>query len=473
MNKKQLFIILIISTALCSPLAKGHISQNINLPTLNLGISADYPPFAYQKNGQIVGFEVDLAKAIAAEMNHDLNIHDMDFSSIIPSIKSGRIDLSMSALAITPERAKSVDFSKPYYEVAPAIVCLKESTITSKKDLAHKRVAAQLGSTLEELSKNIASEYDNVELFSAPRMIQLIEELKIGRVDAVLVDAEQAKAFAAANPNLQVILMQDDASGWAAAFPKGSLLQHEYNNALQALIDRGALDSIKDKWLGEPNEDFLEAINDEWPAILYIIKGSCVTLQYTLLSVFLGLILGSLLTFAKIHHSFILRSFAKTYTSIFRGTPLLVQLSLVYFALPTITGYQISAFMAGIIAFSLNSGAYLSESIRGGIESIDKGQFEAAQALGVPYRQMMKDIIMPQALRNILPALVNEIVNLLKETAIISVIGASDLMRRAQVVAAEKYSFLMPLLVAAACYYILVLIFSSFAKYLEFKLKQS
>ncbi len=205
-------------------------------------------------------------------------------------------------------------------------------------------------------------------------------------------------------------------------------------------------------------------------SVVYIAGGIIVTLQYTLISVALGFILGALLALSKISHIKILNVIASTYISIFRGTPLLIQLSLIYFAIPTLTGYQMSVFVAGIIALSLNSAAYVSEIIRAGIGSIDRGQFEAAKALGVPYTSMMKDIILPQAFKNILPALVNEAVNLLKESAIISVIGGADLMRRAQTVAAEQYSYFGPLLIASAFYYILVVLFSYFAKILEKRL---
>lgn len=212
-------------------------------------------------------------------------------------------------------------------------------------------------------------------------------------------------------------------------------------------------------------------IQDWLSSIQYISGGIIVTLEYTLISVALGLIFGSLLSLCKISHNKALKAFSSTYTSIFRGTPLLIQLSLIYFAIPSLTGYQMSVFEAGIIAFSLNSAAYVSEIIRAGIQSIDKGQFEAAKSLGIPYTFMMKDIIFPQALKNILPALVNEVINLLKETAIISVIGGADLMRRAQIVAAEQYSYFTPLLIASAYYYILVETLSYFARVLERKIK--
>jgi len=204
---------------------------------------------------------------------------------------------------------------------------------------------------------------------------------------------------------------------------------------------------------------------------LYIIWGAGITLQYAGLSVVLGFALGAILSLFKLSHLAPLRIGARVYTSIFRGTPLLLQLSFVYFALPVLTGYEITVFQAGVAAFSLNSGAYVSEIIRAGIQAIDKGQFEASKALGVPYLLMMRDIILPQSIKNILPALVNEMVNLLKESAIISVIGGADLMRRAQLVAAEEYTYFGPLIIAGLCYYVLVLALSGTAKYLEVKLQ--
>ena len=198
------------------------------------------------------------------------------------------------------------------------------------------------------------------------------------------------------------------------------------------------------------------------PHLYFILKGVTVTLKYSVISVCFGLIIGTILAFLKVIDLKILRLAAHAYTSIFRGTPLLIQLTIIYFGLPGLIGLKLSVFSAGVIAFSLNSGAYVSEIIRAGIES--------AKALGISPILRMKDIILPQAFRSILPALVNELINLVKESCLISVIGEMDLMRRAQVVSAETYTFFTPMLTAAAAYYLMVLIISSFALLLEKRL---
>lgn len=206
------------------------------------------------------------------------------------------------------------------------------------------------------------------------------------------------------------------------------------------------------------------------PHIYFILEGVIVTLKYSTISVVFGLIIGIVLALLKVSKHLSLRLFADAYTSIFRGTPLLIQLSIVYFGIPGLLGVKLSVFAAGIIAFSLNSGAYVSEVIRAGIMAVDKGQTEAAKALGIPSALIMKDIIIPQAIRNIFPSLINELINLIKESALISMIGEMDIMRRAQVVSAETFSYFFPMITAALAYYLMVLLISSIAKILERRL---
>jgi His/Glu/Gln/Arg/opine family amino acid ABC transporter permease subunit len=166
-----------------------------------------------------------------------------------------------------------------------------------------------------------------------------------------------------------------------------------------------------------------------------------------------------------------LKWIADFYTSIFRGTPLVLQLMIIYFGMPQLLGFQIDQFWAAVTALSLNSAAYVSEIIRAGINAIDKGQKEAAVALGVPYGKMMKDLLLPQAFKNISPAIINELITLTKESAIVTVIGLGDIMRRAYQSGAATYNYLEPLIVAGLIYYVLVLILAFIGKGVERKLK--
>lgn len=209
------------------------------------------------------------------------------------------------------------------------------------------------------------------------------------------------------------------------------------------------------------------------PNIPFILGGIWTTLAFTLVSALFGFTWGTILSILKISNIKPLKGFANVYTSIFRGTPLLVQLILIYFATPQLIGYPIPPFQAGVITFSLNSAAYSSETIRGGILAVDKGQREAAMTMGVPYALMMMDIILPQAFKNILPALVNESIALLKDSSLVSVVGATDLLRRGQIVAAEKFIYFEPLIFVGLIYYIMIVSFTWLAERFERRMRKS
>ncbi|WP_085993462.1 amino acid ABC transporter permease [Oceanobacillus senegalensis] len=217
------------------------------------------------------------------------------------------------------------------------------------------------------------------------------------------------------------------------------------------------------------NLDFSQIV----PYIPFILEGIWATLEFVIVSILIGLVLGTLLALCKITNAPFLKGLANAYTSIFRGTPLILQLMIIYFAVPQLTGYDIPAFLSAILAFGLNSAAYVSEIIRAGIMAVDKGQTEAAEALGVPYRPMMLNIILPQAIKNILPALMNEFITLTKESAIVSTIGYLDLMRRAQIVGADIYRNFEPLLIAGAIYWVMVFILTKIGQAVERRMRQS
>lgn len=240
----------------------------------------------------------------------------------------------------------------------------------------------------------------------------------------------------------------------------------------------GEIDKLVKKWFENKGTESNTSsssfgFNKIAPSIPFIIQGILVTLQFTAISAFFCFIWGTILSLFKISIFKPLVWFANAYTSIFRGTPLLLQIALVYYATPQLTGYDIPALLAGVITFTLNSGAYISETIRGGILAVDKGQREAALSLGVPYQPMMKDIILPQAIKNILPALVNESIALLKDSALVSTIGVADLLRRAQIVGAEKFIYFEPLIFAGVVYYLLVMSLTWGGYALERRLQRS
>ena len=195
-----------------------------------------------------------------------------------------------------------------------------------------------------------------------------------------------------------------------------------------------------------------------------------VTLKTTVFSLILGLVISVPLSLCKISTFKPLQWFAFFYTSVFRGVPLLVQVFMMYFGIPLVLPVRFTAFQAGTLVFAMNSAAYISESLKG---AIDIGQYEAAMALGVHYPSMMKDIILPQAIKSVLPSLVNEFISLLKNTTLIASIGLVDILCVGQQIQSRTYRAFEPFFAISVFYYVLVLGLSILGKALEKKVNAS
>ena len=202
-----------------------------------------------------------------------------------------------------------------------------------------------------------------------------------------------------------------------------------------------------------------------------LLVGAGVTIKITALSVALGVVIGLFVGIARISRIKFLRVLTAIYVDFFRGTPLLVQIFLVYFALPVITGQRVDPFVAAIGSCGINSGAYVAEIFRAGIQSIDKGQMEAGRSLGMTWVQTMRYIIVPQAFKRVIPPLGNEFIALLKDSSLVSVIGFEELTRRGQLIIAKTYGSLEIWISVAVIYLAMTLTISRFVAYLERRYK--
>lgn len=200
--------------------------------------------------------------------------------------------------------------------------------------------------------------------------------------------------------------------------------------------------------------------------------GLAVTLEVTGVALVLAFALGALIAVLKVLPCRPLRLVLDFYTSIFRGIPLIVLLFIAYFATPQLTGYKISMFAASVLTLGLNGSATVSETLRGGIEGVDRGQYDASRALGLPYVTMMARIIIPQALRSVAPALVNEVITVLKSSSLVATIGLMDMMRAAQSVQALTYRAFEPFIIVAVIYYVIVMCLTVVAACLERRLRE-
>lgn len=204
-----------------------------------------------------------------------------------------------------------------------------------------------------------------------------------------------------------------------------------------------------------------------WDNIPILLQGAVITIQITVMAVGCGFFIGMIAALANLSRFRIVRLLVKCYVELFRGTPLLVQIFMIYFALPMVIGQSINPYVAAVTACSINSGAYVSEIFRAGIQSIDKGQMEAGRSLGLTWGQTMRYIVMPQAFKAIIPPLGNEFIAMMKDTSLISVIGFEELTRRGQLIIARTYGSFEIWTAVAIIYLIMTLSISQLVAFLE------
>lgn len=216
---------------------------------LTLGTSLDYPPFESSQNGTAIGFDIDVANALAKELGYKLEIKDIDFSGLIPALKSGRVDFIMSGMSESEERKKNVDFSLPYYESEKNVLLhLKNKDFKSIEDIANKKIGTQQGSVQEAYLKELKETIPSIEIVALGRNPNLVQEVKIGRIDALIISETQVIKFIEANPELSSSSLESSQAGIAIAFKRDSPLTAKFNEALKKLEDKGTLKELKAKW---------------------------------------------------------------------------------------------------------------------------------------------------------------------------------------------------------------------------------
>jgi ABC-type amino acid transport substrate-binding protein len=221
------------------------------LPPLVLGTSADYAPFEFVKDGQVVGFDIDVAKAVAEKMGRTLEIKEMDFAALIPALQAGRVDMVMAGLNPTAERARAVDFSIPYYRATFAVISPKAAPIKAPGEFVEKNIGVQLSSTMESYVRQEALRTGNVEITPVASAINLVQELKVGRVDAIVVDAgvaHQAVTSLGKEYWVYTTLYVGDLGKNVIALQKGSALREKIDTALRTLDTSGWLDTTASRW---------------------------------------------------------------------------------------------------------------------------------------------------------------------------------------------------------------------------------
>jgi cystine transport system permease protein len=464
LNRRPWAIALVLGLICAAPMparAQDRTDPVKAAGVLRVGMEGTYPPFNYQDaQGHLTGFEVDLSKALAAKMGVRLELQPAPFAGLLASLDSGRNDVIVNQVTITDDRRKKYDFTAPYSISGIQMIVRRgeEKRFKGPADLAGHAVGVGLGTSYEAWIRThepgaLVKTYDD-----DPTKYQ---DLRVGRIDAVLNDRLTAidmmrrtgGVFVAGGPPFARQEM-----GIAVRKGQPALLA-DLNRALDQLRADGELAAISNKWFGadvtpEAARPAAGGLTLIWRSAPFLLIGAGYTLGLSLVSMAIGLAIGLGLALMRISGAPALSLPARAYVSAFRGTPLLVQLFLIYYGLPQF-GLRLDPIPSALIGFSLNVGAYTGEILRGAITAVDRGQWEAAAVIGMSPAQAMRRVILPQAARTALPPLGNSFISLVKDTSLAATIQVPELFRQAQLITARTFEVFAMYLSAAALYWVL------------------
>ncbi|WKG03200.1 ABC transporter permease subunit [Mycolicibacterium sp. HK-90] len=446
---------------------------------LRVGTEGVYAPFSYHDatTGELTGYDVDVARAVADKLGVKVEFVETPWDSIFAALEANRFDVVANEVTINDERKAKYDLSEPY-SVGEGVIVTRadDNSITSLDDLKGKVAAENATSNWSEIARKAGARVEAVEGFT-----QAIKLLNQGRVDVVVNDSIAVYAYLAETGDQTVKIAgkvgEKSEQGFAAR--KNSGLLPDLNNALDELRADGTLAAISQRYLkadasGAPAE--AESPKTTWDLVLGSLgplakAAITMTIPLTIISFIIGLVLALAVALARLSANRALSTVARFYISIIRGTPLLVQLFIVFYALPEF-GVKIDPFPAAVIAFSLNVGGYAAEIIRSAIQSIPKGQWEAAETIGLNYAGTLRRIILPQAARVAVPPLSNTLISLVKDTSLASTILVTELLRQAQIIAAPRFEFFALYGTAAIYYWVICLVLSFGQSRLERRLER-
>jgi polar amino acid transport system permease protein/polar amino acid transport system substrate-binding protein len=423
--------------------------------------------------GALVGFEVDLADALARALGVRARFVQNDWTTLIPSLERGTFDIALNGIEVTPALAARVAFSRPYYRFSERLVARRgDGRVRDLASTAGLRVGTLAGSLSWRLARDAGAQAIPYEGVDEPFI-----DLAHGRIDAVLLDDIIVARYAARHPTLAVVADVAEGSYAIAMRPQDDDLRQAIDRALGAELASGAWRRTLARWqIDGPRQAVLAVAPDAAVAapagrpqlsprqLALFLQGALVTLLISLAAMALAAPLGLVLALVRVA-SPRLRPFATAYVEIVRGTPVLLQLYVLYYGLADVIA--LGPWSAAIIGLGLNYAAYEAEIYRGAIQAIPAAQWEAALAIGLSRRAALRHVILPQALRIAMPGVTNDFISLLKDSSLVSVLTVVELTKRMTIVGVDNRGWLLPGALCAALYFLLGYPFARLARRLE------
>ncbi len=453
-------------------------------------------PYEFQdprNPSRVIGFEVDIVEAIGRILGRPTQFVQNQWDGLVPGLERGNYDMIVSGLEITPDRAQVISFSRPYYVTYEQLtVRTDDNRIGSLDDCRGLKVGTLKGS----LAQRMLEARGGLTVLSYDGQINAYEDLSNGRLDAVLMDYIIALYNVGPMPELKMVGSPVGRLDYGIGIRKEdrALLQ-EVNSALAQMTASGELRRVFENWKiwtpmcaaffgdnapgsvraeayqrymeSRTHKDSLRGRVVQYLGYLPLLgRGAVVTLELSIIARAFAVVLGLNLALARLYAPRLLSALTTAYIEAVRGTPLLIQLFLIFYGLPHL-GVRFSPMLAAIIGLGLNYSAYEAENYRAGIQSIPRTQMEAAQALGMTRLQALRYVIVPQAMRLVIPPVTNDFIALLKDSSLVSVITMVELTKAYSQLASIHYDYLGIGLLAAAMYFLIGLPFVRLARLAE------
>ena len=478
---------------------------------------AGFAPFEYVSEGSIKGVDVDIMNKVGEKLGKKVVFENVSFDAIVDAVSDGKLtNVGAAGLSITEERMEKVDFSQVYYQANLYVIYNKNNNVNSKQMTdgnegiywssltTDKGVGVQTGTTADFFLSDEVTEGGSLEGVNKTDYDSLdtaISDIGLS-IDFLVIDELPAKTLCENYKNLSCLpLYYEDESGDILAYDEYAICvtkgQTELLEAINEVLDEllvedengnNQIEKMVNNHLGIKDEKTDSNLFKDMYKIItikeyrkYLIDGFVNTLIITVIAAIIGLVIGFVVAIIKIFaednkYLKIPSVICNIYTTVIRGTPVALQLFIMVFAILAIPGFKVTAV---ILTFGINSGAYVSESIRAGILSVDKGQMEAGRALGLSRLTTMVKIIIPQAIKNVIPAIGNELIALVKETAIVSMVGSTigtitfDLNQATSTINKSIANYLAPAILAALLYLFIVYGITLIIKLIERRFAES
>jgi len=425
---------------------------------------------------RLIGFEKELADALASRLGVRAAFVQNDWSNLVPSLERGDFDVILNGLEDTPALRQRILVSRPYFAFSEQLVVRRGFPFRSLSQLVGHRV----GTLASSLAHAILRVRPGIEIVLYGGQEEPYRDLQLGRTDAVLLDSLIALRYGLTKPDLELADADAARGTYVIGLRKGDEdLQAGLDSALRQLEARGELAAIFSRWhLPDQPPMVPGASVVDPPAATFdlaqvglFFRGAWMTLVVSFLAMALAVPLGLALALSRIYGGPLSRFGAHAYIEIFRGTPVLLQLYLLYYGLAPLV--HLSALAAAIVGLGLNYGAYEAEVQRAALQSVPSGQSEAAAALGLSRAQSLRLVLLPQALRTALPAMTNDLISLLKDSSLVSVITVVELTKQMTITAVDVRSWALPGLFCAGLYFAMSYPLARLAARLEARLGSS